>query len=293
MKLLTALLTAILVTLAPLSAGAATAAPVVVSPLNDTQIAWTELGDREGKPVVLIMGLGASHRLWGEKIPQGLADEGLRVVLFDNRDVGQSQRYDEYGDPVIWWNFLKVKLGFKPWTVYTLDDMADDVVALLDHLEIEDAHVVGASMGGMIAQTVAINHPERTRSLVSIMSSTGAPHLPPPSDEAGKALGDVAESEGEALQKVHDIGLYPEAMPRQLMAILDSGDRSSRLAELQTPTLVIHGQKDTLLPIEHGRHTAEIIPEADLVEIPAMAHDFPEEVLDQLVGLIAGHVAAN
>lgn len=274
----------------------ATAKPadsLVVSPLNDTRIAWTEMGDSNGMPVVLIMGLGASHELWGEHIPQGLVDAGFRVVLLDNRDVGQSQRYDEYGDPVIWWNFLKVKLGLQPWTVYTLDDMAGDVVALLDLLEIDQAHVVGASMGGMIAQTVAINHPDRARSLVSIMSSTGASHLPPPSDEANDALENVAASEGDDLSKVHEIGLYPEAMPRQLMAILASGDRSERLAQLQTPTLVIHGEQDTLLPIEHGRHTAEVIPEAELVEIAEMGHNLPEEVLDRLVSLIAGHVEAH
>lgn len=269
------------------------ASEVVVSPLNGTQIAWTELGDVHGEPVVLIMGLGASHRLWGDYIPQQLADAGLRVILLDNRDVGQSQRYDEHGDPVIWWNFLKVKLGFEPWTVYTLDDMADDVVALLDHLEIQQAHVVGASMGGMIAQLVAINHPARTETLVSIMSSTGAPHLPPPSNEANDALEGVAEAEGDELTRVHELGLHPEAMPRQLMAILDSGDRSERLSRLETPVLVIHGQQDTLLPIEHGRHTAEVIPGAEIVEIADMGHNLPEQIRDQVVSLIAGHVKAH
>jgi pimeloyl-ACP methyl ester carboxylesterase len=264
-----------------------------VAPLNDTHIAWAETGDPDGPPVVLIMGLGSSHSVWGEDFIGGLAKSGMHVILLDNRDVGLSQRYDEYGDPVIWWNLLKVKMGFQPWTVYTLDDMANDVVALMDHLEVERAHVVGASMGGMIAQLVTINHPDRARSLVSIMSTTGAPHLPPATEGASEQFNSLAESEGDEIQDAHAWGFYPEAMPRQLMAVLASGDRSESLALLSTPTLVIHGTQDSLLPIEHGRHTAKVIPGARLEEIDGMGHNLPEMVLDHVLGLIVDHVRAN
>ncbi len=255
-----------------------------------TRIAWGELGDPGGPPVVLVMGLGASHKLWGEEIPDALAQAGMRVILLDNRDVGQSQRFDEAGNPVLWWNMLKVQFGFEPWTAYSLDDMADDVVGLMDHLQIEQAHVVGVSMGGMIAQLVAVNHPQRTRSLISIMSSTGAPHLPPPTDEASARLQGLAGGDGDNLQEARDAGFYPEAMPRQLMAIFASGDRSERLAQLQTPTLVIHGIQDPLVPVEHGRHTAQVIPGAALREVDGMEHNIPDAVRPQVIEAMLGHL---
>jgi pimeloyl-ACP methyl ester carboxylesterase len=264
-----------------------------VVPLNDTHIAWAETGDVAGPPVVLIMGLGSSHSVWPEDLVEGLAKSGMRVILLDNRDVGLSQRYDDLGNPVMWWNLLKVNMGFQPWTAYTLDDMAKDVVALMDHLEVKRAHVVGASMGGMIAQLVAINHPDRARSLVSIMSSSGAPHLPPATKGASEQFDSLAESEGDEIQDAHAWGFYPEAMPRQFMAVLASGDRSDRLALLSAPTLVIHGMQDSLLPVEHGRHTAEVIPGARLEEIDGMGHYFPEQVLDHVLELIVDHVRAN
>lgn len=260
--------------------------PLQVATVNGIQLAWTEMGDPEGVPMLMVMGLGASHRVWGEKFPAGLVELGFRLILFDNRDVGGSQRFDDWGEPVLWWNFVKARMGFEVSHAYTLSDMGDDAVALLDHLKIERAHVLGASMGGMIAQTIALEHPERVSSLISMMSSTGAPHLPPASEESSAALKDVAATTEDKLREVHEQGFYPAAIPRQLMAIMQSGDRSEKLRRMTVPTLVLHGEDDTLLPLAHGQHTAEVIPNAAFASFPGMAHDIPDAVRPALLQVI-------
>ncbi len=252
--------------------------PMTTSPVNGVQIAWTEIGDKQGEPVIMIMGLGGSHRLWGDTFPEGIAAKGYRVVMLDNRDVGGSQRYTQDGEPVVWWNFLKNKVGLSVTTSYSLEDMADDTVALLDHLNIDNAHIIGASMGGMIAQTLAVNHPNRTKSLVSIMSTTGAPHLPPAAKKNTDRIGDIAAAKGEERKKLNDMGFYPTAVARQLMAILDAGDRTDAVRTIKAPTLVLHGRDDTLIPPEHGEFTAQTIQGAKLVVYEGMEHNIPDPI---------------
>ncbi|MCZ6619621.1 MAG: alpha/beta hydrolase [Gammaproteobacteria bacterium] len=257
---------------------------------NGINIAYKIIGEPTAPPLLMIMGLSASHRLWGDAFIERLAHAGYLLVLFDNRDTGETQRMDEFGQPTIWWEMLKNLVGFEVNAAYTLEDMAMDSVALMDALNITDAHIVGASMGGMIAQIIAAEHPERVRSLVSIMSTTGAPHLPSPQDGAGDDLTDIAGSEGERRSELEAIGLHVDAMPRQLMAIIKSGDRTEQVKTISVPTLVIHGEDDTLLPPPHGKHTAAMIEGSRLVMFAGMGHNLPENVQPDLVAAMAEHI---
>ena len=152
--------------------------------VNGVEIVWAEIGDPQEPPLVLIQGLMVSHELWGDEFMAGLLEQGYHIIVLDNRDVGESQRMTQDGDPVMWWNLLKAKIGIPVTAPYTLYDMGDDVIALMDTLNIEYAHVMGASMGGMIAQIIAAKHPELFLSLISIMSTTSAPHLPKASEKS-------------------------------------------------------------------------------------------------------------
>ncbi|MCX2980521.1 alpha/beta hydrolase [Halieaceae bacterium IMCC14734] len=261
--------------------------------VNDVEIAYRVLGDASNPSVMMIMGLGSSHVLWGDRLPSQIVAAGYRVILFDNRDVGDSQRFEEFGEPLIWWQLLKNKFGFEVDAAYDLGDMANDTVALMDALNIEQAHVIGASMGGMIAQIVAARYPQRTTSLVSIMSTPGfADHLPQPSTEANNQLTDLANSDGEsdATARLHHIGLYPEAMPRQVMAIFKSGDRSEEVKTIVVPTLVLHGEDDTLIPPRHGEYTAELIEGSTFITFAGMGHNIPATVLPALAGNMITHM---
>jgi pimeloyl-ACP methyl ester carboxylesterase len=239
-----------------------------------------------------VMGLSASHRLWGEDVINGLMTAGYRVIVFDNRDTGDSSFLDELGTPTLWWELIKNTIGFDVTAPYSLNDMAADGVAVLDQLDVDRAHIVGASMGGMIAQIIAAEYSTRTRSLVSIMSTTGAPHLPEAEEQAADGLMNIAESAGDASARLHEIGIYPEAMPRQIMAIISAGDRSEQVASITVPTLVLHGENDTLLPPEHGRHTHEMISGSKFVLYEGMGHDMPEPVVPALVSEMVAHFRA-
>ncbi len=261
--------------------------------VNGVSLAATVVGDPEGEPLLLVMGLGSSYLLWGDPLVDGLVASGHRVVLFDNRDVGASQRMDHLGEPVIWWELLKSKLGFDVNTAYSLTDMADDAVLLLDQLGIEKAHVVGASMGGMIAQIIAYEHPDRVATLTSIMSTSGAPHLPEPTEEALESLESATYSTDEQLRETNERGFWPQGVPRQLMAIFAAGDRSERLKAINADTLVLHGRDDGLLPLEHGQYTHELIPESTLVIYDGMGHNLPAQVVPKMVSDIAQHVSGS
>ncbi len=263
--------------------------PVTVAELNGIDIAYTEAGGPSAPAVLMVMGLTASHRLWGEDVINGLVAAGYRVIVFDNRDTGDTSFVDELGTPVLWWELIKNAIGFDVSAPYSLSDMAADGIAVLDQLNIEQAHIVGASMGGMIAQVIAVEYPERTRSLVSIMSTTGAPHLPEADEQASDGLLGIAESEGDAAARFHEMGIFPEAMPRQLMAIISAGDRSEQVAMISAPTLVLHGQDDTLLPPAHGEHTHEMISGSKLVIYEGMGHNMPEPVVPALVEEMVAH----
>lgn len=248
--------------------------------LNGIKIAYTVAGKEEDPAVLMIMGLMASHKVWGEQIVNSLVDTGYRVVLFDNRDTGESDKLDRLGKPNLYWKFFLSYLGINFSAPYTLSDMAEDGVALLEHLNIQEAHIVGASMGGMIAQMIASNHPSKTKSLVSIMSSTGAPHLSMMSESDEENFSNIEDIN---VGGAHAYGFYPEAMPRQLTAIFHAGDRSEIVKRISVPTLVQHGENDTLLPIDHGEHTASLIKDSQYVVYKNMGHNLPPEVLPLVI----------
>jgi pimeloyl-ACP methyl ester carboxylesterase len=245
-----------------------------------------------------------------------LAQQGYWVIRFDNRDVGLSTKMETAGVPDILAMYQAVFAGETVQAPYLLNDMAKDAVGLLDALEIASAHVVGVSMGGMIAQSMAIHHPERVRTLTSIMSSSGDPNLPPPSAEAVGILVNPAPVERKAYVahevevwrvlngpgfpvdeervreragRFFDRGLSPEGTARQLAAILASGSRKEGLRSLTVPTLVIHGDADPLVPVEGGIDTANAVPGAELMIIEGMGHDIPLPVAPQVIAAIARH----
>ena len=248
--------------------------------INGVSIAYTTAGEEENPSVLMIMGLMGSHKVWGETIVNGLVDSGYRVILFDNRDTGESENLDRLGKPNLYWKFAMSYLGVDFSSPYTLTDMALVGIGVLDHLGIERAHIVGASMGGMIAQTIASKFPERTKSLVSIMSTTGASHLSQMSESNEQNFNNAG---GWDKDVAHSYGFYPEAMPRQLTAIFKAGDRSEQVRSIKVPTLVQHGINDTLLPPDHGEHTAQLIRNSKLKIYKKMGHNLPPEVLPLVI----------
>ena len=269
--------------------------PLQMAVVGELNIAYRIIEPDPDRPkAVLIMGLGGSNVAWGDALISGLANRGYEILLLDNRDTGASTRFDEWGQPVLWWELLKYRLGFSVNAPYTLNDMGADIAGLMEIVGYDEAHIVGASMGGMIAQIVAAQYPEKTRSLISIMSTTNAPHLPPPTDEAEMRLRNLATGEAEAdrEQSIRDRGFYPESMQRHLMAIFKTGDRSDAAATIVAPTLVLHGADDGLVPPEHGRHTASLIQESRFLLIEGMAHNMPEDVIPLLVDEMTGHMDA-
>ena len=277
-------------------------------------IAYERLGDPGKPPVVLVMGLGAQLIGWPDGLCAELVARGLFVIRFDNRDAGESTHLASAPPP----NMFAALAGDTSSAAYTLSDMAGDAVGLLDALGIESAHFVGASLGGFVAQTIAIEHPRRVRSLTSIMSSTGdrrvgQPHaealalfagVPPTTREqvvqrmreASRVLGSpgydrdvdaLAERTGRAFDRGYD----PLGLARQAVAVLASGDRTARLRELSVPALVIHGAADRMCDVSGGHATAAAVPGAELVLIEGMGHDLPRALWPQLADRIAALVA--
>ena len=250
--------------------------------------------DSENPKLLLIMGLGGGGYAWGDAFIKALESRGLEVIVIDNRDTGASDFFSAWGQPTLWWQLLKYKLGLSVDAPYSLAEMAQDSIAVLDAAGYRRVHVAGASMGGMIAQVVAARFPERVVSLTSIMSTTFAPHLPPPTANAEGNLRDLAGGDAETSrdQLMRDRGFYPESMERHLMAIFKSGDRTKEVRTIASPTLVLHGSEDPLVPPEHGVHTAEQVEGARFVLIEGMGHNIPEPLHPQIVGLISGHIDA-
>ncbi|UVI40242.1 alpha/beta fold hydrolase [Qipengyuania spongiae] len=286
---------------------------------NSITLHYEDHGDPANTPILLVMGLGAQMTLWPIELVEALVERGFRVIRYDNRDIGLSQKMDGAKVPGMVRHMIMRRIGFRPAVPYTLADMAADGIGLLDALDIARAHVVGASMGGMIAQLMAVNHPERLLSLTSIMSTTGNPRLPAAERAAIRALtARPASLEEEALVE-HGLrvagaigspgyrpdperlrarvqenvrrSVYPAGLPRQMAAIIDDGDRRARLAEVKVPTLVLHGEADPLVRPEGGRDTAAAIPGARLKTIPGWGHDLPAELVDELADAIAEHAA--
>jgi len=283
---------------------------------NGIELEYESIGDPKNPTILLVMGLGAQLTLWPDDLFAGLAARGFRVVRFDNRDVGLSSDFESWGTADLPTAVMKVMSGQKVEAPYTLSDMAKDAVGLLDALGVDKAHVVGASMGGMIAQIVAGKHSERTRSLVSIMSTTGRPGLPPGKPEAMQALVQrpPAASDREALVQFsmklrRTIGspayqesdadlrrlvlrnierrYFPSGVGRQYLAILASGHRVDLLKTVTKPTLVIHGADDPLVHVEGGRDTAKLVAGAELEIYPGMGHDLPAALVPAHVDRIA------
>lgn len=281
-------------------------------------IEYESLGDPSRPAIVLIMGLGMQLLGWPDAFCQALVARGFRVIRFDNRDVGLSARTPGKKHPKLLLAMAASALGITVRTPYTLEDMADDTVGLMDSLGIARAHIVGASMGGMIAQVLAAKYPQRLLSLCSIMSTSGNRKLSKPSKAAGKALlarpADPHDAESVIEHLVKTFGVIgspgyptpreemrqrigrsvrraydPAGVTRQLVAVIASGDRRQLLSTITAPTLVIHGAADPLVPLAAGRDTAQHIPGARLEVIDGMGHDFPEALLPRLAGLIADH----
>jgi pimeloyl-ACP methyl ester carboxylesterase len=276
-------------------------------------------GSQAARPVVLlIMGLGMQLVHWPPAFVSALVDAGFRVIRFDNRDVGLSTHLDHLGVPNLVWAGLQHKLGFTPRAPYTLADMAQDALAVLDARGVARAHVVGVSMGGMIAQRLALAAPQRVASLTSIMSSSGARGLPSADPRIVKTL--LSRPASAAPQDVldHYVRLFtaigspdfrvPEAemrdrilagitrsyrpvgTMRQLLAVVADDQRAGELPRIACPTLVLHGHADLLVPFACGEDTARRIPGARLVGIPGMGHDLPPGVVTQLLSHLIPHL---
>jgi pimeloyl-ACP methyl ester carboxylesterase len=285
--------------------------PEIVS-ANGIQICYDALGNPNDPALLLVAGLGMQLIGWDEEFCTMLAERGYWVIRYDNRDVGKSTKFDEAGIPDI----MPALQGQAITAPYLLRDMAADAVDLLDTLGVKKAHVLGASMGGMIAQTIAINYPERVQTLISIMSTTGDPSVSMPKSEGltllmappatdleshiqnnltwAKAAYGSAFPVDEAVvtekaQATWERGTYPPGTTRHMAAVLASGSRQEALEKLTIPTLVIHGKEDIIVPVEGGIATADAIPNAKLMLIDGMGHALPKGIWPEVVDAIATH----
>lgn len=286
---------------------------------NGIQIAYDTFGDRLSPALLMIMGFSGQMILWEEAFCRQLAGRGFYVIRFDNRDVGLSSRIENQNSPEGMFSFEKFLRGQTIKTPYTLDDMACDAIGLMDGLGIDKAHICGTSMGGMIAQIMAIQFPDRVLSLISMSSTTGNPGLVPldamtgelpkelpapvPHDRLAniefttKGLRELSgpgfpfdeDYAREVATLSYDRSFYPEGAERQLLAIMGSGNRRPFLEKLSVPTLVIHGDADPLVPVEGGRDMAEAIQGAEMLVIEGMGHDMPRQVWPKIVDAIAAH----
>ena len=285
---------------------------------NGIQIEYDTIGNPALPPLLLIMGLGGQLIHWDEHFCRQLSDRGHFVIRFDNRDTGLSTRFEAAGLPDMS-ALLDARLQGKSIPApYTLNDMADDAAELLAALDIEKAHICGSSMGGMIAQTLAIRHPRRVLSLISIYSTTGNPDLPQPQPAAMEALLTPQPVERQAYidfnvatmqtiagsgfpfddqlirnisARAYDRAFYPPGVGRQMMAVMTQENRTSTLGSVTVPTLVVHGTADPLVPAEHGQETANAIPGAQLLLVEGMGHDLPHTKgpWPQVINAIAEH----
>ena len=286
---------------------------------NGIELCYEAFGTPSDPPILLIMGLASQMILWEDDFCKQLAGEGFWVIRFDNRDIGKSTKFSKSGSPGT------LSLLLTPFTKkfiapsYTLGDMAADTVGLMDALNIERAHLVGASMGGMIAQEVAIRFPTRLLSLTSIMSTTGDTKLPRAEPQALAVLLKATPKGHDAYMKRYvetwkvlsgDVmpldpartiaqgergyarGINPKGVARQLKAIIAAPDRTPALARVTVPTLVMHGSKDPLVPIAHGRATAHAIPGSNFEVIEGMGHALPRAAWPQMIAAIARHARA-
>lgn len=289
--------------------------------VNGIEIWYDVIGPEDGKPILLISGVGTQSTRWKDDFVAELNARGYRAIKMDNRDIGLSQKFTEHGIPDFSRILADKAAGKTPDVPYTLSDMAADGAALLDYLGIDKAHICGFSMGGMIVQLMAIEHPEKVLSMTTVMSNTGNPDLPRATDaamaaltrprpdalvdregaiqsriETDKVIGSPAYPIPEEELRAHaeadlDRSIHPTGFSRQYAAILATRDRRGELQKLTMPVSVIHGVEDPLVPVEGGRDTAANCPTAELFEIEGMGHNFPREVYDQVLAGIDSAVA--
>jgi pimeloyl-ACP methyl ester carboxylesterase len=287
---------------------------------NGISLEYESFGSRSAPPILLIMGLGAQLTRWPLPFCDKLVARGYRVIRFDNRDVGKSTWLKDAPIPDLGRIIAARMAGLPPEVPYTLTEMAADTIGLLDALEIQQAHVVGASMGGMIAQVVAAEYPQRVLSLTSIMSTTGNTTLPPPTPAATAVLmsraptpSDIEAFVAHGLNTFRTIrspgypfdeaatrerliadaarGYNPAGVARQLAAVTASGDRREQVRRIRAPTVVVHGADDPLVPLAGGRDTAACIAGSELRIIPGMGHDFPPPLYDTIIDAITSAIA--
>lgn len=287
---------------------------------NGIRLEVEDHGPVFGEPLLLVMGLGMQLVAWHEDFVRTLVERGFRVIRFDNRDIGLSQSFDTMGMPSLGWGSVKHMLGLRVSSPYSLADMANDAAGVLDALGIASAHVCGASMGGMIAQHLAVRHPKRVRSLTLMMTSSGARCLPGPSMKVrGAMLSRPADPQNIDSVVAHYVSLYkligspgypasdawlrqrlnmsvrrshrPQGTARQLLAIAADGDRSALLANLKVPTQVLHGLADPLVPVAAGHDLARKIGGAKIELIEGMGHDLPVPLWPQFVANISAAAA--
>lgn len=281
---------------------------------NNIDIEYDTFGDRSARPLLMVMGLGAQMTAWDEAFCDQLAGHGHYVIRYDNRDVGLTTRFHDFGAPDLEKLVMDLLSGQEAEVAYTLEDMAADGMALLEELEIERAHVCGASLGGMVVQNMAIHHPSRVLSLTSIMSSSGNPELPAASEEAVAALTSERQDDPEhAMTRAVEVNkiigspgfprdeerlrqrgwesyhraYYPEGVSRQMAAAMANGDRRQGLQAIKAPALVIHGDQDPLIRVEAGIDTHENIPGSELLVIEGMGHDLPQGAWGDMANAIA------
>ncbi len=286
---------------------------------NNIAIEYEEFGPKDGGAIILVRGLGTQLIYWPEEFYRPMVETGHRVILFDNRDVGLSSKMDHLGQVDMKEVFEKSQKGETFKAPYTLDDMALDMIGLMDGLGLSRAHIVGISLGGMIAQTITGNHPDRIFSMTSIMSSSGNPDLPQPAPEIVATLvsppGDPNDRESKIEDEVrsmlitgspgypvseefardlatraYDRCYHPDGVHRQMAAARALGDRRSRLNKITRPALVVHGCDDVLIPITSGEDTAANIPGAKFVAIPGMGHDIPPALGKTLADIVLNHI---
>ena len=289
--------------------------------VNSVDIAYQLHGNSSQPTLLLIHGLSTPLTGWPKAMVDAFVAANFQVLLLDNRDVGRSEQLDHFSIPNMGWIIAKLKLGLSIKTPYQLEDMMQDVVALLDALNLAEVHVVGASMGGMIAQLMAIHHPRRVKTLTSIMSTTGYKKLPRIDKNIRKTLmqkpvskdykdqmdyhikkwqvigsPDYPCTETDLQQYVESMlqrGITAKGTIRQMLSIMATGNREDALSKLDIPSLVIHGDQDGLVNLAGGKATAQAIPNAKLKVYPGMGHDFPVELIPNIVNDIVTHVNTN
>ncbi len=277
--------------------------------VNNIKIEYETIGDPNSKPLLLIAGLGSQLLAWSDEFCDKFAENGFFVIRFDNRDVGLSTKFEEAGIPDMMEIAAAYTRGEIPRLPYTLEAMADDAIGVLDALNIEKAHICGASMGGLIAQIIGYRHPSRVLSLTVIISTTGNPALPQAKPEVMAQFFAPVPAEREAYieemvkrdsliygkfeydevqgreyrTKEYDRSYYPEGIARQMAAMAVPGNIQPLISSIKAPTLVIHGKEDPFNSVEAGKEIASTIPGAELLLVDGMGHSFPREVIPRIV----------